>query len=258
MRLHLFELEDLEWFPDVVRRGATDYLRFMIELLKIYKPAAVLISDILKKSKINQIIDICSGGGGGIEGIINEINNNGSIVAKITLTDKYPNIDSFKYISKRNPLINYDLRSIDARAIPQDMNGLRTSFSSFHHFKPGDAKKVLNNAIINKKPIAIFEGGRRGIFEIFAVLLLTPILNIAVTPFIRPIKLSRLLFTYLLPLIPLTLTWDGMVSMLRIYNPEECIKLTKELESDGFEWKSGYLKTLLGRKITFLTGEPKK
>jgi hypothetical protein len=257
LRLHLFELEDLEWFPNVIRSGATDYLRFMIEKTGIYKPAAEVIRSMLNKSKVNKIIDLCSGGGGGIVGITNDLNKNGNSNTKVTLTDKYPNLNSFIYISSKNKLINYDERSIDAREVPEDLEGLRTSFSSFHHFKPEDAKKVLRDAILNKKPIAIFEGGQRGLLEIIAVLILTPILNLTVTPFIRPFKIYRLFFTYIIPLIPITLIWDGLVSMLRIYHPEEFLDLTKEIGKNGYEWKAGYLKTLLGRKIIYMTGEPK-
>ena len=42
-RLRLFELEDLAWFPSLIRDLATDYLRFMEMRLDLHKPVAPLL-----------------------------------------------------------------------------------------------------------------------------------------------------------------------------------------------------------------------
>jgi len=63
-RLHLFEFEDLSWFPDIIRRGGTDYLRYFLIRSHLYRPAAGLILKTLKKTGHDRIIDLCSGGVG--------------------------------------------------------------------------------------------------------------------------------------------------------------------------------------------------
>ncbi len=40
-QIHLFEFEDLPWFPRVVRDCATDYLRFIEDTLRLHRPAVV-------------------------------------------------------------------------------------------------------------------------------------------------------------------------------------------------------------------------
>ena len=59
------------------------------------------------------------------------------------------------------------------------------------------------------------------------------------TPWIRPVKMSRLLFTYLLPIIPLLVLFDGLVSCVRTYSVEELRKLTEGLDGKDFSWEAG-------------------
>ena len=56
---------------------------------------------------------------------------------------------------------------------------------------------------------------------IVSMLLLTPLAVGLATPFIRPFRWSRLFWTYVIPLVPLTCWWDGVVSQLRAYTPAE-------------------------------------
>ena len=62
-------------------------------------------------------------------------------------------------------------------------------------------------------------------------------------PFIRPRTLSRFAWTYLLPLVPLAMCWDGPVSMLRVYSEQELAELTAPLQSDDCAWEIGRVST---------------
>jgi len=44
-----------------------------------------------------------------------------------------------------------------------------------------------------------------------------PLAVLALMPLARPFRWAYLVFTYLIPLLPLIVLWDGIVSMLRIY-----------------------------------------
>jgi hypothetical protein len=64
-----------------------------------------------------------------------------------------------------------------------------------------------------------------------------------------------LFWTYLLPVIPLVLFWDGIVSNLRTYSPAELQELTLGVQRDGYRWEIG--KIPAGScKITYLLGYP--
>jgi hypothetical protein len=68
-RIHAFEFEDFGWFPTVLRNYMTDYLQFVSNSLDIYKPVIYLLEKGLGSAGNSTIVDIASGGGGGLIGI---------------------------------------------------------------------------------------------------------------------------------------------------------------------------------------------
>ena len=44
-----------------------------------------------------------------------------------------------------------------ALAVPERLTGLRTVFTAFHHFRPADARAILESAVRDRQGIAIFE-----------------------------------------------------------------------------------------------------
>ena len=74
--------------------------------------------------------------------------------ARVTLTDKYPNLKTFESIrSASNGLIDYARESIDARDVPAALAGMRTLFTAFHHFKDEDARAILGDAFAKRRCI---------------------------------------------------------------------------------------------------------
>jgi hypothetical protein len=65
----------------------------------------------------------------------------------------------------------------------------------------------------------------RSAHALVPMVVFTPLLVLFATPFIRPFRWRRLLWTYLLPAVPLTCWWDGVVSQLRAYTVPELERL---------------------------------
>lgn len=254
MRLHLFEFEDYDWFPDVIRHGQTDYLHFMISRLNIYKPAAAPLKELIESTGITEIQDMCSGGGGGMNTLRDELEKKTGRDIRITLSDKYPNTEAFEKIKNdTGGKIDYTDYPVDVLNSNIGQGRIRTIFSAFHHFNRADAKSILADAVKNKCPVAVFEGAEKNLKNFLGILLFTPLIFFFITPFMKPFRLSRLFFTYIIPLIPFATTWDGIVSVLRMYSTCEMMKMAKEC-SDSYIWKTGVLKNNLGTGITYLTG----
>lgn len=241
-RLHLFEFEDQKWFPAFLRNYGTDFLQFLSNKTAMYKGIVSLLEETLHKTKTNQIVDLGSGGGGGWLWLNEEMRKHIPDL-KIILTDFYPNIPAFEHTQQMASNFSYVSTPVDARDVPVELKGLRTQFLSLHHFEPEDAIKILNNAVQTKSPIAIIEGQERTIASIIAMLL-SPISVLLTTPFIRPFKFGRILFTYLIPVVPLFILWDGVVSSLRTYSIEEMYTLLDDVEgAAAFEWKIGRVRS---------------
>ncbi len=126
---------------------------------------------------------------------------------------------------------------VNAKNVPETLKGFRTLFLSFHHFKPKQAVQIVQNSVNSNQPIGIFEIQDRSVSSIIAMLLL-PISVLLTTPFIKPFSLLRLLFTYIIPIIPIIVLWDGVVSSLRTYSVDEMQQLIKSVENnENFHWQ---------------------
>lgn len=256
-RLHLFELEDQPWFPSILRDLATDYLHFIETKSALHRPVVPILGALLRETRQERVVDLCSGGGGPIPSLLEELTDRG-ISARFTLTDWYPNTSAFERVAAAAPSsISFVPEPIDARAVPAALTGVRTMFNAFHHFAPDDAVAVLRSAAAAGQPIAIFEIPDRRLRTLIPLFLLTCPIVLLTTPFIRPFRWSRLFWTYLLPLVPLTCWWDGWVSQLRAYTPEEMHRLAGAVGVAGFSWKSGRVPIgAVPGDLTYLVGMP--
>ena len=255
-RLHLFEFEDFPWFPSFIRDSATDYLRFLIEKLRFYNPAVPYIKKALDITGLNSILDLCSGGGGGMVDVYVQLNTDTQNKISFTLSDKYPNIPAFKDVNRvTNGGIEFIGTSVDALDVPAKLTGLRTMFSAFHHFRPDQAKQILKSAVDSGMPVAFFDGAGNKVITALAIALGHPFIFFFSTPFIKPFKFSRLFYTYIIPLIPVTTIWDGIASAFRFYDEDEIKELIKDFPQ--YHWETGIAKGKLTIQMRYLIGYPK-
>jgi hypothetical protein len=244
MRLHLVELHDLPACPPSLRDALTDFLAFSLNLAGAYDPAGPLLRRAVERTGARRIVDLCSGAGGPWPRLRSVVG------VPVLLTDLYPH---------RGPLLSGRLpfhpQPVDARAVPASLDGFRTLFTSFHHFRPAEARAILVDAVRHRQGIAVFEAARRAPWEI-AVVALTWLGALTAVPFIRPWRWSRVIWTYLPPVLPLLGSFDGVVSCLRAYSSAELAQLVKGL--DSYEWEIGNMRggwsPLRG---TYLIGVPR-
>ena len=171
------------------------------------------------------------------------------------MTDKFPNVVALAAAAQSDPQrLSFLPDSVDATAVPKDLVGLRTMFQLLHHFPPQTAQAILQDAVDNEQGIALFEVTQRRILGVVMALLI-PFLVLLVTPLIRPLRIGRLVLTYVLPLAPLMITWDGFVSTLRSYTPAELTAMTQSLTGPRYHWSQGHAWKGL-QKISWLIGYP--
>lgn len=241
-RFHLIEFEDQQWFPENIRNYMTDFLQFVTNQFDLFKGSVPILQKGLEKSGGTQIIDLASGGGGAWLKLVEHLKethpNN-----RVKLTDYFPNQTAFeKMVKKGGAYFSFEKESVNALQVPKRLKGFRTQFLSFHHFKPEDAQQILQNAVDNQSVIGIFEGQKRSIAH-FIQFFFSPINVLLMTPFIRPFSFGRIIFTYIIPIVPIFVWWDGLVSVLRTYSVEEMTEMTKQLNNtDSFKWEIGEIK----------------
>jgi hypothetical protein len=259
-RIHLFEFLDLAWYPDTFRRIQTDYLQFAATRGSGQKNLIPLIRKALRQAGTTEIVDLCSGGSGPWLNLQRGLAEAGCPV-RVKLTDKYPNPEAVQWwASATDGPIEYVAEPVDAMQVPPHLTGMRTLFEGFHHFRPEHAVAILRDAAEQRASVGIFEASLKpplGLLILLSSPLMTLLGYIFLTPFIKPRTFTRLFWTYLVPVVPLVTCWDGVVSLLRVYSPEQLRELTAHIPGDAYAWETGLAST--GTPIfdyTYLVGYP--
>ncbi|MCB1165205.1 MAG: hypothetical protein KDK37_07785 [Leptospiraceae bacterium] len=251
MRIQLFEFTDLAWYPGFLKRPIQEYLDFVSMKFDIFAPVLPLLEQALNESGQDRVVDLGSGAGGGLLPFWKSLKEKRPDLS-IVLSDKFPVSVGAEFDDDG---IEYWKESVDACEVPDAIDGYRTLFTVAHHFPPAQLKSVLQNARDRRKPIAIFEPTQRKFAQIVGMLFIVPLLALVTMVRIRPRSLSRIFFTYFVPIIPVTILWDGLVSVLRSYHPRELLALAAATSGPGYDWQAG-LATGTRSRITYLIGRP--
>jgi hypothetical protein len=215
-----------------------------------------LLETLLHAGASHRIVDLCSGGGGPWPVLLEKMRARGHTL-EVRLTDLAPDRSAFRALHERSQgAISFIETPVDATAVPPELVGVRTIFNGFHHFRPGVARKLLVDAAARGQPIGVFEMMARTPIHVLSAPLIL-LLVLLVTPLIRPLRWGRLFWTYLVPVLPLIIMWDGLVSALRVYSTAELEQLVAGIDAPGYQWTIG---TVVSGpvKLPYLLGIPRQ
>ncbi|ORX83759.1 hypothetical protein K493DRAFT_239703 [Basidiobolus meristosporus CBS 931.73] len=265
-------------------------------------PYAAIFPTLVKTLELlraTTVCDLCSGGGGPTIKLARSMEKKLDIDVNFILTDLYPNFSVIEHVNKKENNVMYCLHPVDALSLTRETlnqitssptqwgaglrpvlpneNVLYTCFGSFHHFRPELAEEMLRNLLTSIRfeedeesetynGILIAEMSFRNWRSILGVVFLLPlfILLASTTVLFPHMTTIRFFYTFVLPVVPLTIVWDGVVSCLRTYTSEELLamakKATEQSSSIEFEWEYGEIQCLpfglLG--VNYFVGIPRK
>jgi len=258
-RKQLFELEDLPWFPHWIRECMTRYIVAMHRLLGTSKTLSKLVARALEHSTTHRVIDLCSGSGGPMLEVADILRQHyGYPDLQLTLSDLYPNQEAAKSLNHgEDNKTTYLTTPVNAANLDKELEGVRTMVCSLHHMRPEVATNILKNAQQSQQPICIYEISDNSIPRGVRWLALptTFIMVFFITPLVRPMTRQQLVFTYLIPIFPLAIAWDGAVSNIRTYTLSDLDILLSDLQSEEYTWEKGTLEGTGGDKL-YLLGLP--
>lgn len=258
-RLHLFEIEDQPWCPAAVRDTLTDTLAFVLNRTNRYGPIVPRLRRALERTGARRILDLCSGAGGPWLRLLPQLEGGGAGEPRIDilLTDRYLNRPALERVrGASGHRIDFHPHPVDATRVPPELDGFRTLFTAFHHFRPADARAILEDAVREGQGIAIFEVNERRLLSLL-ILAFAPLAVLFAVPFLRPFRAAHLLWTYVIPVAPVAALVDGVVSCLRAYSPAELRELSRGLCGGRYTWEIGRERGgLWPGSVTYLIGYP--
>lgn len=237
-RIDLPEIEDQAWCPSVVRDALTDFLSTAGHMARSFDGFAPDVAAVMRRTGTRTLVDLCTGGGLPVVDMMDALGREGLGEVKAVLTDKFPNVDALVARERRRPgRVRAITESVDATDVPAELAGFRTLFNAFHHFRPELAQRILEDAVRKAQPIACFElVERRSMFLVGWPL--TPMLGAAaILPFAGRMTPSRFALTYLAPVIPAIVAWDGFASCMRSYSVAELRALVAPLETARYRFR---------------------
>ncbi|MCA9690733.1 MAG: class I SAM-dependent methyltransferase [Myxococcales bacterium] len=261
-RSQLFEFIDLPWYPSALRDLQTDMLRH--GLGPAFVEVAPLIQRTLQRAGASRVLDLCSGAGGPWPRLRLALDGP-EAPASVTLSDRYPNATRLERLcAESGGLLEFIAEPVDARAPPVRPAAMRTMFAAFHHFPPAEAQAVLRGARDDGVAIAVFDVGSarsdaRALIRTATFLVIAPLVFLLtywlVTPRLGPLTWPRVLFTYLIPIVPLVTVWDFAVSAWRAYTLRELQAMVRELATNDYAWEVGERGTP-SMPIFYILGHP--
>jgi hypothetical protein len=261
-RVHAFEFEDLPWVPAPVRDGARDLLDTLFARARFYRALAPTLAKLLDETGLTSMSDVCSGSGGGAVAMLSELDALGRRGVSLSLSDLFPNESARARIGARgDERIRYLAEPADALNAPAQPGAVRTMFGALHHFRPADVARILTRAVEARAPIAIFDVAASRVLRRLplplASIAAVPnagalfVLALLLVPWARPLRVSRVALSYGLPLIPATFAWDGTISAMRAYTPDELLAIARAVPGVGtYAWRcvrEGNALALIGR-----------
>jgi hypothetical protein len=217
--LHLFEFMDLEWLPASLRRTLRESLECAFS--RLFRGYYAWVAE--------QVLAEATGGsyttlvelGAGPAPITRRLANDPRTAAlRLVPCDINPDQPVYEELAKRYP------EKVVPRYDPVDLaqphswgpGALLFLSASFHHVPPGSRAAVLRRLTDSAERVMVFEPLRHTFGSLlFALGSFVPALVTPLWLLRRPGRLGRFFWCWLLPVAPLLISWDGVVSWLRMW-----------------------------------------
>lgn len=223
-RKHITQISNTTWFPAILRTCMHEFMTWFVGKVHAAKPFMPIIDEGLQYA--NRIVAVNMEVGAGFETLI-------------------PLIDP-----------NIERTSTGMRNFRADQDGLYVLVNSFHQLKPDQARNFLSSVAKRRQPVAVLEGNNDSLWQVFGMTVIVPLTVLLTAPFVKPFRLTRIIFTYLIPILPIVTLLDGFFALFMLYAPQDLDELTQSIESKDYQWRSGKLDNGRGGKIIYLLGHP--
>lgn len=218
------QITNSKWFPNFLTRCVHEFMTWFVIKVNAAKPFIPLIEEGLQHAE--RIVVINKKCGAGFETVDR------------LLDEKIKRV------------------FVDADNFTASEEGLYLSVNSFHQFTLDEAKDILQQIAENKQPVVVVEGNNDSLWQVFGMTVIVPLTVLLTAPFVKPFRFVRIIFTYILPVLPFVTFFDGFMALFKLYAPKDLDELTTSIKTEGYSWRTGKLDNGRGGKIIYLIGYP--
>jgi len=261
--MRFFEFGDLGWVPNLYHIYLRRYLGFFYKLFGYYKLWIPAFSEFIREVNKTKFMECCSGSGETLELIRSQLDKKEFLGIEFLLSDIQPHSEFVKNINQScDPAFRYIDQSVDVTEMKSDFNHPKIFINSFHHFSEEQVKLIFDSNFNQGNEIIIMEYVRNSLMG-YLTMLMGPIIVLLTLPFVVKFKHLPIMivFTYLIPLFPLMMLWDGFVSCLHEYSVKKLTQLVKKLGHEKISIKGSIKRNILypaGVSVVSFTFPPSK
>lgn len=203
-----------------------EFMSWFVGKVNAAKPFLPVLEEVIGNTQTKTIINIDSKIGAGIE----------------TLLPLLP---------EGSEIINIELEKFSTHN-----KGIYTFINSFHQLDEKKAAYYLTQIANSGNSVAVLEGNNDSLWQVVGMTIFVPLTVILSAPFVQPFRITRLIFTYLIPILPVVTMLDGFLALFKLYNPNDLNELVSTIPVKNYVWKSGKADNGRGGKIIYLMGYP--
>ncbi len=260
-RIQAFEFNDLSFVPKAMRDSIIEALGRTLDWGRMLEGLVPELARFYSEARVKEVLDLGAGAGTPAVILARALRKEAITPPKFILTDLYPRVQTWKALKSRYPEdIDFVETPVDATAIDPELSQLkaRQIINVLHHFPEPVALGLLQDSIEARSPIFIAEAFRR---EPLQFLNFAPmgIPSLLLNPLLSPTqRLQKALLTWGSPVLLMASIWDGLVSTLRIYEPEDLMRMIRTCPGhEAYSWRTGSYTYLPKGEGFYLYGVPR-
>lgn len=238
-RVHGIELHEQPWFPRVWRELFQLSLGRVVSLIGPFKGAIEPFRALCRTAKPTAILELASGSGELSVSFWKDVCAESEELDSVPLilSDLFPNRDAYhRFVAAHPGRVECIDEPVDALDPPAGEDRVWMMLEGLHHFTPDELRTLFGKATERAAGFVAFETTQRSWKNIALVLLTAPTTVFITSCLVRPFRWRNLLWGLLLPVVPFTMVFDGVMSNLRSYTHEELWDLV-DSAGEGFSWR---------------------
>lgn len=227
-RYQTFEFCDQPWVGGVFRDAFMDCLE---NVYRFFSPYSAHFSHLLERARARgKIVDLATGNAAPVRIFLNFLQKRSGSDQNLPVaaTDLYPNFTAWELVRKSYPNFSYETRPFNALQEHQGGPCLYTMFTAFHHFDDAQALDLIATKVTDSSELMIFEMTPRDhvISYIYGPVVI-PFLMLS-SLVVRRWDWRKVLISLIIPIVPVMVVFDGLMSAFRTYTQAELVDLARQ------------------------------